>query len=157
LFYGPDAIAVSGSNIFVADTDNSTVSEYTTSGTLVNSFSVAGAWGLAISGSNLFVATGSGIAEYTTSGTLVNASFITGLETPGGIVVSGNNLYVAESVPGVVAEYTTSGVLEDASLITGLSRPSALAISPVPLPATAWLTLSGLVGLGALARKRKTA
>jgi hypothetical protein len=36
--------------------------------------------------------------------------------------------------------------------ITSISPPS-----PVPLPASAWLMLSGVIGLGAMARKRRTA
>ena len=55
---GPDAIVVSGSNIFVANQGNGTVGEYTTSGAVVNPSLITGlpgVWSLALSGSNLFV------------------------------------------------------------------------------------------------------
>ena len=61
--------------------------------------------GIAVSGSNLFVAIGSSsgsdwIGEYTTSGGMVNASLISGFGsyTPIGIAVSGSNLFVANKL-----------------------------------------------------------
>ena len=54
--------------------------------------------GIAVSGSNLFVANhGTGtIGEYNaTSGAVVNASLVSGLSDPAGIAVSGSNLFVA--------------------------------------------------------------
>jgi hypothetical protein len=48
------------------------------------------------------------------------------------------------------------GVITSTSFQTNLSQPYALAqFTPVPLPAGAWLMLSGLVGLGGLARRRR--
>jgi hypothetical protein len=89
---GPFGIVVSGSNLFVTNSQAGTIGEYTTSGATVNASLVSGLnvpLGLAQSGSNLFVAElGNGtIGEYTTSGATVNASLITGLDSPFGIVV----------------------------------------------------------------------
>jgi hypothetical protein len=44
---------------------------------------------------------------------------------------------------------TTTGV-------SGGAYAGVVAASPVPLPAAAWLLLSGLVGVGAMARRRRT-
>jgi hypothetical protein len=53
---------------------------------------------------------------------------ITGLSSPIGVAVSGNDLFVANA-GGTIGEYTTSGSTVNASLITGLSQPFGLAIS----------------------------
>ena len=89
---GPYGIVVSGSDLFVTNSEAGTIGEYTTSGATVNASLISGLsapLGLALSGSNLFVAElGNGtIGEYTTSGATVNASLITGLDSPFGIVV----------------------------------------------------------------------
>ena len=68
------------------------------------------------------------IGEYTTSGATVNAS-ITGLSSPRGIAVSGENLFIANVNSGTIGEYTTSGATVNASLITGLSSPDGIAVS----------------------------
>jgi hypothetical protein len=83
---------VSGSDLFVTNTANGTIGEYTTSGATVNASLVSGLnspIGIAVSGSDLFVTNqGSGtIGEYTTSGTTVNASLVSGLNAPFGIAV----------------------------------------------------------------------
>ena len=69
------------------------------------------------------------IGEYTDSGSTVNASLMTGLNDPGGIAISGTNLFVANSGNGTIGEYTTSGAIINASLITGLNSPVGIAIS----------------------------
>jgi hypothetical protein len=66
----------------------SRIGEYTTSGATVNASLINTgfnfAYGIAVSGSNLFVVESSAntIGEYTTSGATVNASLITGLGNP---------------------------------------------------------------------------
>jgi hypothetical protein len=97
---GPQAIAVSGSDLFIADDSGNRLGEYTTSGTTVNASLIVGsglngASRIAISGSDIFVANyaggkaGSGtISEYTTSGATVNPALVTGLDAPAGLVVA---------------------------------------------------------------------
>ena len=117
------AIAVSGSNLFVAN--GNTIGEYTTSGGTVNASLVSGLSGpdcIAVSGSNLFVLNGGNntIGEYTTSGGTVNASLITGVG-PYGFAVSGSDLFVANFGSGSIGEYTTSGGTVNASLVAGVT------------------------------------
>ena len=92
----PLGIAVSGSNLFVANQNSGTVGEYTTSGDTVNPALISGLdfpRGIAISGSDLFVVKadllpGFGtIGQYTTSGDPVNPALISGLSFPSGIAV----------------------------------------------------------------------
>ena len=70
---GPAGIAVSGSNVFVANYFTGTIGEYTTSGAAVNPSLISGLTypeGITVCGSNLFVVVNGGgsgtIAEYTT-------------------------------------------------------------------------------------------
>jgi hypothetical protein len=127
-------------NGFVND---GTVSEYSTSGTLINSSVLTGLYepfGLVASGNDLFVSESNGpgtVGEYTTSGGTVNASLITGLGFSRGIASFGSNLYVASS-NGTIGEYTidaTNGTVtsSNASLVTGLSDPFNLALSGTDL------------------------
>ncbi|HEY4328130.1 MAG TPA: PEP-CTERM sorting domain-containing protein [Phycisphaerae bacterium] len=128
-----NSIAVSGSNIFVANSDTGTVGEYSISGDTINANLITGLndpGGIAISGSQLFVANinGGTIGEYTlgaTPGTIASStpSLISGLQNPTSIGISGNNLFVA-SLFGPVGEYTTSGGMVHASLLSGLSGGS---------------------------------
>lgn len=127
------SVAVSGSNIFVANSNTGTIGEYSTSGQTINANLITGLSdpaGIAISGSQLFVANinGGTIGEYTlgaTPGTVAssNPSLVSGLQEPDSIAVSGSNLYVA-GLAGPVGEYTTSGGVVNASLLSGLSGGS---------------------------------
>jgi hypothetical protein len=95
----PGSIAVSGSNLFVANFSADTIGEYTTSGKTVNAALITGLdgpSGIAVSGSDLFVTNtfggtigGGTIGEYTTAGATVNAALISGLSDPAGIAISG--------------------------------------------------------------------
>jgi PEP-CTERM motif len=53
---------------------------------------------------------------------------ITGLFSPSGIAISGNNLFVASTF-GAIGEYTTSGATVNALLIRFLNYPIGLAVS----------------------------
>jgi uncharacterized delta-60 repeat protein len=90
----------------------------------------------------LFVACGDGgspgtsgvVGEYTlgaTPGTITssNPDLITGLADPGGVAVSGSDLYVVDYANEVVGEYTTSGQTVNASLVSGLQQPEAVVVS----------------------------
>jgi YVTN family beta-propeller protein len=125
LTYTPNALALSGNNLFVAWTTNSvtrssTVAEYdATTGALINPNFITGLYnadGLAVYGNNLFVVWGLGtgrIGEYdATTGAVVNANFIKGLSDPWTLTVSGNTLFVANYGPNTVYEYdATTGAL----------------------------------------------
>jgi len=132
---GPGAITASGSDLFEVNYFNGTVGEYTTSGTTVNAslitgLGTVGAWDIAASGSDLFIATGTGsIEEYTTSGTLVNSSFISIPTGSYGMAVSGSDLYVVNYGAGTISEYTTAGSVVNASLVTGLNDPLGIAVA----------------------------
>jgi hypothetical protein len=121
--------AVSGSDIFVANSVLGTVAEYTTSGATVNSSLITGLSSFVdidVSGSDLFVANNGNISEYTTSGTLINADLVSGI-IGSVVVVSGSNLFVSNS--NGIGEYTTSGATVNASLVSGPFTPGDVAVS----------------------------
>jgi hypothetical protein len=89
---------------------------------------------------------GEDIGEYTTAGATVNASLVTGLSNPGGLAVSGGDIFVANTYPiGTIKEYTTAGVTVNASLITDLDYPWGVVVESVPEPSTVVL-LAGTLG-----------
>ena len=75
------------------------------------------------------------VSEYSTKGKLLNANFITGLNNPSAIAVSGNNLFVVNSPAGVsyggtVGKYdATTGAAINAGFISGLNLNFAVAVS----------------------------
>ena len=94
------------------------------------------------------------IGEYTNSGSALNASLITGLYSPYGIAISGNDLFVANFTSDIIGEYTTSGATVNADLITGLAKPEGVALVPVPEPgAWALLGAGGLLAMILRARR----
>lgn len=90
---GPNGIAVSGTDLFVP-LGGGGIGEYTTAGATVNArlvppSGIINQYAMAVSGTNLFVASSNGIAEYSTSGAAVNTSLVTsGLTYPYGIAVT---------------------------------------------------------------------
>ena len=99
----PVGIAVSGGNLFVADSVTGTIGEYNaTTGAIVDADLISGLngpSGIAVSGENLFVTnfqTGT-IGQYTISGETVNASLISGLNQPTDIVVVSGSVAEASS------------------------------------------------------------
>ena len=88
-----------------------------------------GAFGLALSGNDLFVANWNrnSVGEYdATTGAAINANFITGLNGPAGLALSGNDLFVANygghGGGTTVGEYDAStGAAINANFVSGLS------------------------------------
>jgi hypothetical protein len=120
--------------IFVANSLNGTISEYSTSGTTISAALVSGLSNpsdIAVSGSDLFVTNYSAgtIGEYTTSGGTVSTDLVSGLNGPIGVAVSGSDLFVANYGSGTIGEYTTSGGQVTTSLVTGLSDVTDLVAS----------------------------
>jgi hypothetical protein len=136
-------------DIFVANVNDGTVGEYTTSGATVNASLIGGLAqpeGMALQGSDLYVANfASGtVGEYTTSGATVNASLITGLHSPHGVALEGSDIFVVNG-NDTVGEYTTSGATVNTELITkGLDEPIGVAVGGSDLYVTN--LLSGAVG-----------
>jgi hypothetical protein len=119
---GDEDVAISGSNLYTLDNEG-TIGKYTLSGVPVAATlatASAGAYGFAISGSDIFVANDSlnTVEEYTTSGATVTKTLISGLTGVLDIDVSGSDIFLAND--SVVSEYTTAGTLVNASLIKGI-------------------------------------
>jgi len=151
----PYGIAVSGSNVFVANQTYDTVDEYTLTGTPVSVPFVTGlrfANAIAASESDVFVINGSGVSEYTTAGALVNASLLPSsswLEGLSGFAISGSNLFTVSST--AIGEYTlgaTPGTIASSnpSLITGLNNGYGIAV----LGSDIYVTTDGLGLTGAV-------
>ncbi len=88
------------------------------------------------------------------TGGVVNASFITGLNSPLGLAISGNNLFVANFGSGTVGEYdATTGATINANFVTGLNGPVDLAVRVIPEASTYELLVGGL-GLLFFVRRR---
>jgi hypothetical protein len=155
----PDGIAVSGSDLFVANGDGGSIGAYSTSGATVNASLVSGLggpWGLAACGSDLFVVNnGRGtIGEYTTSGATVNASLVSdlGAGDPIGIAVSadGSDLFVVNNSRGSIGEYNAvTGAAINASLVSGLADPSYIVVSGSDLFVTSYSSVGEYTTSGA--------
>ena len=80
------------------------------------------------------------VAEYdAATGALINSTFVTGLNNPFSLALSGNDLFVAEFSGNRVGEYDAiTGAPINPNFITGLSQPAGLAlqVQAVPEPST---------------------
>lgn len=137
-------VFVGGANadyVFVANNGSAgTVGEYTLSdtgaATTVNASLITGlsnATGVAVSGSNLYVESGSTVEQYTVNSngtaTLVNANLITGLSTAYSVAVSGNTLVLTNGGTGTVQGYTLAGATATPSYtISSVGNPKAVAL-----------------------------
>jgi len=66
------------------------------------------------------------IGKYRTDGSVLDSSFIRGLSTPTGILVSGSFIYVANTASGTIGRCNPDGSASAVSFITGLSAPVGL-------------------------------
>ncbi len=110
-------IAVSSSNLYVANSGAGVIGKYSTAGVTVNTSLISGLddpSAIAVSGSSVYLGSlnaandgSSVIGKYTTSGGTTNPSLVTGWADPRGIAVSSGNLYIASdprTIPDVAAD-----------------------------------------------------
>ncbi|MFI5136861.1 MAG: putative Ig domain-containing protein [Sphingobacteriales bacterium] len=125
------AIAIDASNnLFVSETGNGNVYEFTTAGVSSNTIAITGGnpEGIVTDPSGNFYVVGRGnraVYKYNAAGTLIS-TVVTGLNTPYGLAIDGSgNLYVGDSGTGLVSEYNASGTL--ITSISGLTNPEGIA------------------------------
>lgn len=161
----PTGQALSGSDLYVLN-GGGVVDEYNaTTGGIVSeplltapsteSFSPLT---LTISGNDLFIATSSTtIGEYNaTTGALITGTFITGLDNPLGMAISGTDIYVANTNSGSIGEYSlATGAPVNPDFITGLNSPTEIVIV-VPEPRSTVLFLGAAALLFWLRRRGRT-
>ena len=139
------SICAAQAQLFVGVNENSAIAEYNaTTGAPINTPLVSGINGVVTailpSGNDLYVATakvslGSDIGtvgEYNaTTGAPIDKTLVSGLSLPGGLALSGNNLYVLDRNGGTIGEYNaTTGASVNSSLVSGLKAdPISIAIS----------------------------
>jgi hypothetical protein len=70
------------------------------------------------------------VSKYDTTGKLIKANFITGLNFPGGLALSGDTLFVVDHGNNLVGKYAaaTGGAINP-GFITGLNFPTGLAVT----------------------------
>jgi phosphodiesterase/alkaline phosphatase D-like protein len=124
---GPTGLSTLNGILYVTDAAGDTAEYNTNNGTVTlinaNFFNGLSGSGFVISGNDLFALNywdGSVVQYNATTGALINAKFITGLQNPTGITISGNNLYVANYAS--LGEYNaTTGATIQTKLIPTLS------------------------------------
>ncbi|HTV41170.1 MAG TPA: hypothetical protein VMF08_11385 [Candidatus Sulfotelmatobacter sp.] len=128
---GGYGIAIYGTNLYVAG--ESSVSEYTVDGTLVNfsliSFDPWEPLGVAIIGTNLYVTYGDSVGKFNLDGTAVNSELIIDPSGPIALASDGTYLYIANANNGTIGKYGLDGTTNNAALISGLLFPDGLAIN----------------------------
>lgn len=132
-------LLVSGNDLFLesdlpgADGIREVVKYDATTGAVIKTKTmiVLDAFGLALSGNDLFVANGSTVDEYNaTTGDPIKFGLISGLKAATGLALSGSNLFVANNYTGQVGEYNAfTGAVINANLISGLVDVGDLALS----------------------------
>ena len=132
-FADPNFVTVAGSNVYVTNESTGTIGEYTTGGATVNAALVSGLnspFGLAVSGSDLWVANGGVIGEYdATTGAAVATALVSGFTNPIGVAVFGSDLYVTDAAAGTIGEFNAfTGAAINASLVSGLNSPVSVAV-----------------------------
>jgi hypothetical protein len=162
--HGPQGIAISGSDIFVANdflnsSNKWTIGEYTTSGATVNANLVSSTTllfepdSIAISGSNLYVSNFGNhtVTEFSLSGSTATpigtGTLVSGLiGNTVGVSAFGSDIFVSNDSAGAsdVGEYTTSGSTVNASLITPGEPTGGITVIPEP---SAWALLAAGAGL----------
>lgn len=141
-----------------------TISEYTTSGSIVNSRVLTAQNyinSIAMGGGNLFVSYLDGapdifeqVSKYTTTGTLVNGALIPG--KGGNLALDGQgNLFLDSYGDGTVSAYTTEGTLLTADFLNNVTEAETMAVLPIPEPPMT--ALAFVVTAVAVAMKRRRA
>lgn len=89
-----------------------TIGKYGADGSVINASLLSGikSFGLAVDGTNLYVAKSTSVGSYTTAGGTNFVTCIGGLSTVRGIAIDQlGHLYVANNVSGAIGKYNTSG------------------------------------------------
>ncbi len=81
-------------------------------------------------------------------------SFLLPVSTDPSGTWTGYDLFFVATGASSVITFTGSGGIQDQTAYLGLDNAS---VTPIPLPAAAWLLLSGLGGFGVFARKKRAA
>jgi DNA-binding beta-propeller fold protein YncE len=149
-------VAVSGTNLYVMNTENNSVAEYnSTTGSEENGSLITGLYpsetALSAAGNYVYISDGGNVLEYSaTSGSFI--AYAADLSSPKGIAISGSNLYVAQGgANGTVAESNGNYISENSNFITGLDYPAFVAVSPIP-EAECWYLVFLGVGLTCIVR-----
>jgi hypothetical protein len=148
----PNGLVTSGSNVYVSFYDGG-VSEYnaqtlvSVAPNLIPSSSLRNPYGLAISGTILYVASqyASEVGEFSAvTGATINADLIN-VTNVQQLAISGNDLYTTNSLNNVVGDYdvTTGSAVSGFTSSAGI--PTSFATLAIPEPGVWEMTLAGLV------------
>jgi hypothetical protein len=125
-----EGIAVSGNDLFTADSYSGTVGEYNlTTGQPINpsfiSLPFAGSYGIAVSNNILYVTNNSTLYAFDITGPPIALWTVSNLGATAGVTVAGTNVFVingsSNGSSNGIGEYNAlTGTVESANLVTGL-------------------------------------